>query len=136
MKLKGSCLCGEITYSADTDPLFMVTCSCKSCQRACGSSFTTNVLIQSDSFKVDSGECATYSRTADSGNTITRHFCPNCGSNIYGTNAARKDRMVIRTGTLDDTSWVKPGLGIWRNAAMEWTKDIDFGFKCLPRGPE
>ncbi|MEI9901575.1 MAG: GFA family protein [Hyphomicrobium sp.] len=35
------------------------------------------------------GETRSYAVTADSGNTITRHFCPTCGSRLYIESSAR-----------------------------------------------
>ena len=40
-KITGGCLCGRIRYSGEAEPLRMVACHCKACQRYTGSAFLT-----------------------------------------------------------------------------------------------
>lgn len=50
-----------------------------------------------------------YDDTADSGETITRHFCSNCGSSLFNTNKKNPQfagLVVVATGTIeDDFDW-------------------------------
>jgi hypothetical protein len=65
-------------------------------------------------------------RTADSGRTITRWVCPDCGSWLcsgreFGSADPAAPRPV-RAGTLDDTSWVEPGVHLWTRSKQKWIK--------------
>jgi hypothetical protein len=46
------------------------------------------------------GKTASYPSTADSGNINTRHFCPTCGSRVYGENSARPGVIGMMVGCL------------------------------------
>jgi len=39
--MKGSCLCGAVTYEADAPGLAMGHCSCRTCRKAHAAPFTT-----------------------------------------------------------------------------------------------
>src|SRR5450756_698888 len=51
------------------------------------------------------GATASYASTADSGNINTRHFCPTCGSRVYGENSGRPGIIGITVGCLDKNDW-------------------------------
>ncbi len=51
------------------------------------------------------GKTASYPSTADSGNINTRHFCPTCGSRVYGENSGRPGVIGIAVGCLDKNDW-------------------------------
>ena len=35
-KIEGGCLCGQLRYSTDADPIFTGACHCKNCQKLTG----------------------------------------------------------------------------------------------------
>ncbi len=45
VKLEGGCLCGNIRYSGEADPLLTVICNCKNCQKTSGGAFSVNVAV-------------------------------------------------------------------------------------------
>ena len=53
------------------------------------------------------GEVSSYSHTADSGSIITKRFCPNCGSLLFGNNSAKSNVVSIRAGTVDQLDLIK-----------------------------
>ena len=61
-----------------------------------------------------------YSKAGDTGKTIERRFCPECGSSIADEAAAMPDVVMLSAGTLDDASWVKPGMQIFCDSAQSW----------------
>jgi hypothetical protein len=44
---------------------------------------------------------ASYVSTADSGNIMTRHFCPTCGSRLFGENSSLPGAVNIMVGCID-----------------------------------
>ena len=38
-KIAGGCLCGQLRYTANTEPVFSAVCHCKTCQKQSGTAF-------------------------------------------------------------------------------------------------
>jgi len=66
------------------------------------------------------GRTKTFTRIADSGNENVGVFCPNCGVRIYQIPKHIQGVLVLKPGTLDDTSWVKPSHFVWMSRAQGW----------------
>lgn len=66
------------------------------------------------------GEVAEHASMADSGNTVTREFCPRCGSQLFARSDAQPQFRVVRVGNLDDPSSVRPAVNIWVGSAPAW----------------
>ena len=107
-KIAGGCLCGKVRYSAEGEPVFVGVCHCTDCQKFTGSAFAAVVAVPKPAFSMQ-GKVTTYSKIGDSGKSISRQFCPECGSSIADEADAMPGVVMIASGTLDDSSWVKPG---------------------------
>jgi len=133
MKMAGKCLCGNLTYSADADPVLVCVCHCKDCQRQAGTAFATLVIIPRNTFKLN-GESKIYTQPGGSGQPLKRHFCPDCGSPIAIDAAVLPEMVLLAAGTLDDTSFIRPTRNIFCNSAQSWvplTQDT----QNFPLGP-
>ena len=119
--LSGKCLCGAVALKVDGAPLIMAQCHCKDCQRASGGGHMTLAFFKADDVTI-TGETKSYGVTADSGNTNTRHFCPTCGSRVYGENSAREGVVGISVGCLDDTGWFEPQAIVYSKDRPAWDK--------------
>ena len=115
----GGCQCGRVRYELTTEPVRIVACHCKECQRQSGSAFGMSMLVPQAALKV-SGETRAYTRIADSGNENTGYFCPNCGNRIYQVPKYAPGMLVLKPGTLDDASWLKPNYFVWMKRAQGW----------------
>ena len=105
---EGGCHCGAVRYVCLEEPTTVVNCHCRDCQQIAGSAFITGVLVPEGSVKV-SGELKSYKVKADSGNGITRNFCPICGTRIMVELEGGVGVGVSYT-TLDDSSWLEPAI--------------------------
>jgi hypothetical protein len=116
----GGCQCGKLRYEISEAPQLVYTCHCKDCQRLSGSPFAIGIVVPENGFRLDGIEPRRLHRTADSGRTVTRLACPECGSWICGlpTNAVAR----VLAGTLDDTSWVRPTLHVWTRSKQPWVR--------------
>ena len=99
----GGCQCGSLRYVLDAEPIWLVACHCKGCQRQSGSAFGMSMLVKEASLTV-TGPTKRFTRTTDSGNENTGVFCPECGVRIYHIPGYAKDVLVLKPGTLDDTT--------------------------------
>jgi hypothetical protein len=119
MKIEGGCQCGKVRYSAEAEPIFTGLCHCKNCQKASGTAFVSVVALPKPAVHVQ-GTLKTFEGRGDSGKATYRRFCPECGSSVIAEVEVMPDVVMIRTGTLDDTSWVKPGMEIYCDSAQPW----------------
>jgi hypothetical protein len=103
VRITGRCLCGAVSYSINGQPLGMGQCHCKDCQRASGTGHMSLARFLKDDIVIK-GQTTSYASRADSGNTNTRHFCPTCGSRIYGENSARPGVVNVSVGCMEDHS--------------------------------
>ena len=77
---------------------------------------------------------AAFTSTAESGNQVRRRFCSRCGSHLFADNTGRAGFTVVRVGTLDDPSSVKPVANIWSASAPDWAC-LDPGLPRIERQP-
>ena len=54
--LKGSCYCGAVKYEIHGRLLMFVNCHCPDCRKFTGSAFSSVLAVESDGFKVASGQ--------------------------------------------------------------------------------
>jgi len=135
----GGCLCGYVRYEHVGDPGGANYCHCPDCRRTTGSAFSIGVRGRVDKLRIVSGRVKAYTKIADSGNEITREFCPECGSPLFTKSPAHPEFVYIKAGSLDDPSLVKPACQIWTEMAVPWSC-IDEGLttyrRCRLTAPE
>jgi hypothetical protein len=122
-QINGGCLCGKIRYEFNEQPVVVAICHYTNCQKQSGSAFSVNLGLPKDSLKFTSGETSVYQDKGDSGMPVYRHFCSSCGSPIYSDAAAVPQLDFLKSGSLDDVSWVKPSLSIWCESSLGWVVD-------------
>jgi hypothetical protein len=68
------------------------------------------------------GRLAEATRIAEGGNTVPTAFCPACGTAIFGGRLTpdAEGIVVVRAGTLDDTTWLRPSVHVWTRSAQPW----------------
>ena len=114
----GRCLCGAVSFKLSAEPLLTRVCWCRDCQHLAANG-TVNLLVPADGLTI-SGPLAEHTKTADSGNEITRQFCPSCGAHLFAKSSARPQFRVVRAGNLDEPSSVRPSMNIWAASAPAW----------------
>jgi hypothetical protein len=115
----GGCLCGQVRYRAITDAAQSMVCHCRACQKQSGSAFSLVLTVPADAIEI-SGETKVFEHLSDGGSGVMRHFCPDCGSPIISKLAAYPELIVVKAGTLDDPSWLKPEVHVWCASAQPW----------------
>ena len=81
MQLKGSCHCGAVRFSLDSEtPYPYMHCYCSICRKtAGGGGYAINIMGKADTFS-KRGRTRVYRATRGGGE---RHFCPRCGSALW-----------------------------------------------------
>jgi hypothetical protein len=125
----GGCQCGSVRYVLTAEPIRLVACHCKECQRQSGSAFGMSMLVKQDSLTV-TGPTKQFTRIADSGNANTGVFCRECGVRIHHIPGYVEGVRVLKPRTLDDTSWLRPEFFVWMKSARGWVP-VPAGVKAL-----
>lgn len=132
-KLTGKCLCGNITFSADTDIKLMANCHCDDCRAATGAAYGTLLFVDEDAVQIN-GTPKVFKHKSDSGSDMEKLFCPDCGSQMFGRNSNRPKTMSIRAGVLDQKELVKPGVNVYLDSRIPSTP-VDPELKGFPKMP-
>lgn len=97
-QLRGSCLCGRVTYTIHERLEMISHCHCPTCRKAHAAAFASSAAIQAESLEFTSGESQLHYYESSPGKR--RYFCPNCGSHIYSS-VSGSENYQISVGTLD-----------------------------------
>jgi hypothetical protein len=87
--------------------------------------------VPAAAFAVTKGTPKFYTVTGDSGNTVSRGFCPQCGSPLFSRLSGMSDVVGVRVSSLDDPSHYRPTMDIFVTSAQPW----DFMNPELPKFP-
>lgn len=115
----GGCLCGAVRYESTSEPTVTGHCYCVDCRKTSGSGHCSHVGLPDAALRV-TGEVKFYDAPADSGNTVSRGFCPTCGSAIYSTNSGMPGMAFVRASSLDDPEVFQPQMVVYAGRAPSW----------------
>lgn len=117
--LSGECLCGAISYVCSEEAVMAGHCQCTDCQKISGSGHISSIAIPRGSLVIK-GQLSFHKNKADSGNMVTRGFCPHCGSHIYAENSGFPQFEFIRAGSLHDLELFKPTMVVYSGSGASW----------------
>lgn len=89
---RAGCSCGELQVETTGEPVRVSVCHYLACQR----------------------------RTGDSGQTVTYHFCPACGSSVYYQLEKAPDLLAIPIGAFADPQFPMPQFSFYESRQYEW----------------
>ena len=107
LPITGGCICKSIRYECSVVPLGMGNCHCRDCQYSSGTGYSSIFAVPTSAVTI-TGNPKYYESISDTGVTVRRGFCPECGNPLFAGNDANKEFIVIKAATLDDPSWFKP----------------------------
>jgi len=119
MSLEGGCRCGGVRIRAEGAPIATRACWCTDCQAIAAGGPTNNVFFRSEDVTID-GEIRWHDVMPDSGVTLSRAFCPECGTPIAAQSHARRHLITLRIGIFPDREALAPASVIWTDSAPGW----------------
>jgi hypothetical protein len=99
-KVTGGCLCGDVRIEATGKPYRVGLCHCLDCRKHHGALFHASAIFPQEAVTV-SGATGGYKG---------RHFCPRCGSSVFGRSG---DEVEVYLGTLDAPDRFTPTYELW-----------------------
>jgi hypothetical protein len=129
----GKCACGAVSLAISGEMIGTRQCWCRQCQQISAGGPSHNAIFKAEDVVI-TGDLAASEWTAASGNTLTFHFCPKCGSQIYAQSSARPHLKTVRLGAIDEPHGLKPQVVIWTDDAPDWAV-IDPTLESWPQQP-
>lgn len=106
-EFSGGCLCGDVRLSARGRPYRVGLCHCLDCRKHHGALFYAAAIFPQDAVRI-SGATGDYQG---------RHFCPRCGSSVFGRSG---DEVEVHLGTLDAPDQFMPTYENWTVRRESW----------------
>ena len=113
-----------------------MACYCEDCQKASGGGPSFNIVISDENIKIKKGVPSIYKVKANSGNSVERLFCSNCGTAICSKLISR---TVWKAGLFSHLKDIEVGINVWSSKANKLCnvdsdkKPFDVRCKGTPR---
>ena len=118
--LRGSCLCGEISFQVIKPFKVIHNCYCGRCRQARAAAFTTNGFVSMDEVVYSKGEENLLFHKVPDARFFTHVFCKTCGSGMPRKDPER-NIAVVPLGSLDDDPGCKADNNIFVSYKADWT---------------
>ena len=115
----GGCACGAIRYESTAEPVFMLNCHCRDCQRLTGSAFAVNAVYpaaQVETLGEGWGERDVV--TDAEGSRSWR--CAECGTLLFSDHRMFREHRFVRVGTLDEGERLEPSAHYFVRSKHPW----------------
>jgi len=116
-----ACSCGQLTASCQGEPVLVSLCHCLSCQRQTGSAYSVGAFFPRNHVRI-SGKARRYTRSSDSGSTVTFYFCRDCGSTVFWEPQRRPEIIGVAVGAFADPNFPPPSASIFEDLKHIWTQ--------------
>jgi ADP-ribosyl-[dinitrogen reductase] hydrolase len=116
--MKGSCLCGAVSYVVDRPDTPISHCPCKACRKA-APLFSSTLGVNREQFHWLSGEDKL--TLFESSRGKQRYFCSVCGSHLLAKRIAQAN-AAVRVATNDNPNYI-PAMPVWRSPDVAWLHD-------------
>lgn len=101
------CLCGAVRLTTQGDPFRVGICHCLDCRKHHGALFHASAIFPETAVSI-AGETTEYKG---------RHFCPACGSSVYGRS---NNEIEVSLGAFDAIDEFRPTYELWLKRRELW----------------
>ena len=122
--IKGSCLCGAVSYQFHGPEYVFQYCHCSRCRKFTGSAHATNIIVAPDQFEWLSGADQLGRFEHPEAKHFATCFCRQCGSSLPWK-AQSGGAVVIPAGTLDEDPEIRPSQNIFWKNRVAWREAVE-----------
>jgi hypothetical protein len=119
MTRRAACSCGQLHLTIEGEPSRISLCHCLECQRRTGAVISNQARFRREQVTF-AGEARAWRRTAESGNALTFHFCPRCGSTVYWEGKGFPGYVAVAIGDFADPNFPAPTIAVWEESRHPW----------------
>ena len=116
---RAACSCGQLCLTIEGEPSRISLCHCLACQRRTGAVISNQARFRREQVTF-AGKSAEWMRTAESGNAMTFHFCPTCGSTVFWENDGFPGHITVAIGNFADPNFPAPTIAVWEQSRHPW----------------
>ena len=132
--ITGGCHCGAIRYQAEGEARTHALCHCTDCRRHAGAPMVGWTMYPQEAVKVTKGAPRIYVSSENG----RRHFCPDCGTGLFYTNAKGLPGIIdIQSATYDDPDAVPARAHVQVAERIKWKErahELPMFERYPPRG--
>ena len=110
-----ACSCGQLHLTIEGEPSRISMCHCLECQRRTGAVISNQARFRREQVTF-AGNTTKWMRAAESGNALTFHFCPICGSTVYW----ESEGFPGAIGNFADPNFPAPTIAVWEETRHPW----------------
>lgn len=110
--ISAGCLCGRVRLRVTGAPHRTGVCHCLDCRKHSGALFAAAAIFPVDAVTV-TGETRAFRG---------RHFCPECGSSVFGIT---DDEIEVALGSFDHPDQFRPNYELWTRRREAWLPEFD-----------
>ncbi len=121
--LKGSCLCGGVSYEVRGPFLRAGHCHCSRCRKHSGAAVCTQGRVLREHFRLLRGQ--ELLRSYVTRGHAAKVFCTVCGSSLFGGTWPEGREVSIRLGTLDGDPGIRPQCHTFVDSRAPWDEITD-----------
>jgi hypothetical protein len=124
MTIRGSCLCGGVTYEATLPFEHFAHCHCSRCRKATGAARASNAVVRAGAFRWTGGADLVARYDLPTARSFATGFCRTCGSPL--PLAPRSGRsVIIPAGSLDADPGQRPDRHAQWGSRAPWDEHGD-----------
>ncbi|WP_428753422.1 GFA family protein [Vibrio cionasavignyae] len=117
--MKGSCLCGDVTFELLSELPSIYQCHCSLCRKVSGSSSNSALIVKASNFRWCSGEHLIKSYSTKSG--FKSEFCTQCGSPVPNLTTS-SDSYWVPAGLITDATNTSVTAHVFVSSRADWDK--------------
>lgn len=117
-----ACSCGKLKAVCAGEPSRVSLCHCMECQKRTGSVFGVAAFFHREKVETQ-GEFKSFTRGSDSGQPITFHFCPHCGTTLFWEPARKPETIAVAVGGFADANFPPPSREVYVELRHPWVRN-------------
>jgi hypothetical protein len=112
---RAACSCGQLHLTTEGESSRISMCHCLKCQRRTGAAISNQARFRREQVTF-AGKATAWMRTAESGNGLTFHFCPTCGSTVYWESEGFPGYVAVAIGNFAEPNFPAPTIAVWEES--------------------
>lgn len=123
-KVSGGCACGDIAFSYNGEPKFVMNCHCSRCRKVKGAAHATNAFVPVENFSWNKGEENVINYDLPEAERFGNCFCGRCGSSVPRQSTGT-GMMNIPVGSLNSAPGTDVRGHIFTGSKAPWFEIAD-----------